>query len=298
MTEQENAEKIKALEEEMQKYDFWENKMRAQEVLKELSRLKEEALGARKYDKGDAIITIFSGAGGDDAEDFSYILYEMYSKYISKKGWGIYILHKNENDHGGYRNITFEITGSGSYGTLKNESGVHRLVRVSPFNAKKLRHTSFSMVEVIPKFKKGESFEIPESELQIEFSRAGGPGGQNVNKRETAVRVVHIPTNISAHSEAERSQADNRAKAIDILRGKLFKYLEEERIKKEEGMYISKITSAEWGSQIRSYVLHPYKMVKDHRTDVETSDIEGVLDGELDEFIEAERNLEPKGKLV
>ena len=296
MSEQEIQQKILELEAEMQKYDFWENKLRAQEVLKELSKLKEEALGAKKYDNGDAIITIFSGAGGDDAEDFSGMLFEMYSKYISKKGWGLYIIHKNENDHGGYRNITFEISGKGAYGTLKNESGVHRLVRVSPFSAKKLRHTSFSMVEVIPKFKKGEAFEIPESELQVEFSRAGGPGGQNVNKRETAVRVVHIPTNISAHSEAERSQADNKAKAIDILRGKLFKYLEEERIKKEEGMYISKITSAEWGNQIRSYVLHPYKMVKDHRTEAETGDVEGVLNGDIEAFIEAEKDLDSQKK--
>ncbi|MEI6296408.1 MAG: PCRF domain-containing protein [bacterium] len=298
MNEQEIVQKIKELEDEMQKYDFWENKIHAQEVLKELSKLKEDLLGAKKYDRGDAIVTIFSGAGGDDAEDFTSILLEMYFKYIDKKGWNSYIIHKNENDHGGYRNITFEVSGKESYGTLKNESGVHRLVRVSPFSAKKLRHTSFSLVEVIPKFKKGEAFELPESELQVEFSRSSGPGGQNVNKRETAVRVVHTPTGLSAHSDGERSQLANKEKAVDILRGKIFKYLEEDRIKKEEGMYISKNTSAEWGSQIRSYVFHPYKMVKDHRTGAETSNVEAVLGGAIDEFIEAEKDWDPKKKVV
>jgi len=284
--------KIEGLEREMQDIGFWQNKAHAQDVIKEIARLKAELLGEGKYDKGDAIITIFSGAGGDDAEDFSRMLFEMYSKYINKRGWSSYLVHSNTNTVGGYRNVTFEVLGNGAYGDLKNESGVHRLVRISPFSAKKLRHTSFSMVEVVPKFKKGQSdFVIPDDEIKVEFSRSGGPGGQNVNKRETAVRVIHTPTNISVHSSEERSQAANREKAMAILHGKLFKYLEDERIKKEEGMYISKITSAEWGSQIRSYVQHPYKMVKDHRTGAETNDIEGVLAGELEPFIEAERDL-------
>ncbi len=289
---QEIKTKIEELEKEMADMGFWQNKAHAQEVIKEIADLKASLLGEGKCDKGDAIITIFSGAGGDDAEDFSRILFEMYSKYIAKQGWSLFLIHSNENTMGGYRNITFEVQGRGVYGMLKNESGVHRLVRISPFSSKKLRHTSFSMVEVVPKFEKGDKdFEIPEDEIRVEFSRSGGPGGQNVNKRETAVRVIHIPTNISVHASGERSQADNRAKAMVILRGKLFKYMEDERIKKEEGMYISKITSAEWGSQIRSYVVHPYKMVKDHRTGVETSHVEDVLNGELDEFITAEKDL-------
>ncbi|MBI3632069.1 MAG: PCRF domain-containing protein [Candidatus Vogelbacteria bacterium] len=285
--------KIEVLEAEMQGVGFWLNKIHAQEVIKEIARLKAEALGEGKYDKGGAVITIFSGAGGDDAEDFSRMLFEMYSKYIEKRGWTSYLIHSNANTLGGYRNITFEVVGRGVYGELKNESGVHRLVRISPFSSKKLRHTSFSMVEVIPKFDKGleSDIEIPDDEIKVEFSRSGGPGGQNVNKRETAVRIIHIPTNISVHSTEERSQADNRSKAMVILKGKLFKYLEDERIKKEEGMYISKITSAEWGSQIRSYVQHPYKMVKDHRTGVEVGNVDAVLAGELEPFIEAEKDL-------
>ena len=154
-----------------------------------------------------------------------------------------------------------------------------------------MRHTSFSLVEVIPKFEKTGEVEIPEGDLRVELSRAGGPGGQNVNKRETAVRIVHIPTNLSAHATSERSQAQNKERAMQILTGKVYKRMEEERVAKEKGMYISKTTQIEWGSQIRSYVFHPYKMVKDHRTNVETSDVEGVLNGEIDEFIEAEKGL-------
>ena len=201
------------------------------------------------------------------------------------------MVHENKNDHGGFRNLTFEIKGRNSYGILKNESGVHRLVRISPFNAQKKRHTSFSMVEVIPKFDKTTEIDISESELKVEFARSSGPGGQNVNKRETAVRVVHIPTGLAVHAEGERGQSANREKALAILKGKLYKIREDERKAKEKGMYISKTTSVEWGNQIRSYVLHPYKMVKDHRTSVETAQVEKVLDGELEEFIKAERGL-------
>ncbi len=283
--------KIKELEMRMQSADFWQDKAKAQATIKELNELKQEVAGVGKYDRGDGVMTILSGAGGDDAEDFSRILIAMYFKYFDNKGWSYSIVHKNENDHGGYRNITIEIKGSNVYGTLKNESGVHRLVRISPFNAKQLRHTSFSLVEVIPKLEKTGEIIIPDGDLRIETSKSSGPGGQNVNKRETAVRVVHLPTNLSVHASGERSQAQNKEKALEILKGKIYRFREEERKKKEQGLYISKTMEIEWGNQIRSYVFHPYKMIKDHRTDVEIRDIDKVLDGDLDEFVEAEKGL-------
>ena len=290
-SKEEIENKIEVLEAEMASADFWNDKDQAQAKIRELQSLKDELEGVGKYDKGGAVMTIFSGAGGDDAEDFSKILLEMYLKLFTKKGWHYSVVHKNENDHGGYRNITLEIEGKNVYGSLKNESGVHRLVRISPFNASQKRHTSFSMVEVIPKFEKTDEIKIPPEDIKVELSKSSGPGGQNVNKRETAVRMVHIPTNLAVHVESERSQAQNKEKAQKMLEAKLYKLLEAERTAKEKGMYISKTTQIEWGNQIRSYVLHPYKMVKDHRTNVETAQVEKVLDGELDEFLEAEQSL-------
>lgn len=283
--------KIDKLEAEMASADFWVDKDKAQAKIRELQSLKDELAGVGKYDRGSVVMTIFSGAGGDDSEDFSRILLEMYMKLFDKKGWQYKVLHKNENDHGGYRNITLEIDGDSVYGTLKNESGVHRLVRISPFNASQKRHTSFSMVEVIPKFEKVGEVKIAPEDLKVELSKSSGPGGQNVNKRETAVRLVHIPTNLAVHVESERSQAQNKEKALVLLEAKLYKQLEEERKAKEKGMYISKTTEITWGNQIRSYVLHPYKMVKDHRTEVEVRDTDKVLSGGLEEFLEAEKNL-------
>ncbi|MEK7531498.1 MAG: PCRF domain-containing protein [Patescibacteria group bacterium] len=282
--------RIEQIEEEMQAPDFWSDKNRAQTLVRELQELKQNT-SAGGYDGGSAVMTIFAGAGGDDAEDFARMLSDMYMRFIEKKGWEIFLLHRNENDHKGIRNITFEINGKGVYGEIKNESGVHRLVRISPFNAKSLRHTSFAMVEVVPKFEKITKEDIPEDEISIDFIRSSGPGGQNVNKRETAVRIVHLPTKLSVHIDSQRSQAQNREKALAILKGKLYRLREEERIQKEKGMYISKTTSAQWGNQIRSYVLHPYKMVKDHRTGVEVSDTEAVLGGEIQDFLEAEKSL-------
>jgi peptide chain release factor 2 len=284
---------LEALEGEMMKNDFWSDKVKAQATIKKIAELKDEILGNEKYDKGNAILSILSGAGGDDAEDFSSMLLRMYLKFIERKGWQVTLIHENKNDVGGYRNISLEVSGKGAYGTLKNESGVHRLVRISPFNAKALRHTSFSLVEVIPKLQKEDTVvEIRPEDIRIEFSKAGGPGGQNVNKRETAVRIIHLPTNMSVHVTTERSQEQNRERAMEILKGKLYKKREEDKIKEKAGLSTTKTTEIEWGSQIRSYVLHPYKMVKDHRTGVEVNDVDGVLEsGLIDDFIVAEMNM-------
>ena len=293
MNEKEQKEaRIKEIETAMNAPDFWSDSKKAQGMIKEMQELKDELDGVGKYDKGCATLSILAGAGGDDAEDFARMLFEMYIKFLEKRGWEATLLHKNENNHGGYRNITIEIKGKNVYGTLKNESGVHRLVRLSPFNSKSQRHTSFALVEVLPKIERVEDVEINPETIKIEFSKSSGPGGQNVNKRDTAVRIVHIPTNISVHVDAERSQERNREKALELLAGKLYHKREEDRKKEIDGLSVSKTTEIEWGNQIRSYVLHPYKMVKDHRSGIETSQVDKVLeDGELDKFISAEKNL-------
>ncbi len=285
-------QEIAELEAQMNSVDFWVDKEKAQETIKKIKELKDKRDGVSSLDKGNAILTILAGAGGDDSEDFARMLYEMYDAYVKRQGYSYSFLHENKNDHGGFRNVTIEIEGKNAYGNLKNESGVHRLVRISPFNAQAKRHTSFALVEVLPIIPHVEQKPIPPDEIRIETSKSSGPGGQNVNKRETAVRIVHIPTNIAVHVATEREQERNKQKALEILAAKLFKLEEEKRKAEIEGRQISKTTEIEWGNQIRSYVLHPYKMVKDHRTDVETSNVEAVLEkGEIDEFIEAEKKL-------
>ena len=293
MDEEKIKEEINQLEAEMSSIDFWQDKVRAQLVIKKISELKNKLLGSKKYDKGNCILSILSGAGGDDAEDFSAMLFKMYTKYFNKVGFSYSIISENKNSLGGYRNISIEVVGKNAYGTLKNESGVHRLIRQSPFNAKSLRQTSFSLVEVIPEFEKDDKeIEISDDDLKIEYSKSGGPGGQNVNKRETAVRVIHIPTNTSIHVTSERSQEQNKEKALEMLKGKLYLIREKEKQRQKDGFAISKTTEIEWGNQIRTYTLHPYKMIKDHRTGVEIHNTDDVLlDGELSLFIEAERDL-------
>lgn len=291
------GKRIDEIEIEMSRPDFWKDKERAQNLAKELSALKGRREGkpldlARgKYDKGAAVLTLMAGAGGDDAEDWAGILFKMYSKFAEKKGWPIKILHRHGNETGGIKNITFEIEGRGAYGTLKGEAGVHRLVRISPFSARKLRHTSFVLLEVLPKFVEIGEVEIKEADLKVDFSRSSGPGGQNVNKRETAVRVSHIPSGIVVHVESERSQMQNRVRALELIRSKLYRRQKIEQQKEKEVLRDGKKIEAEWGHQIRSYVFHPYKMVKDHRTGVETSNVDAVLEGNLDEFIKAERTI-------
>lgn len=283
--------RISEIETAMAQPDFWSDKDHAQETLKEYQDLKARLEGKGVYDKSDALVTIVSGAGGDDAEDFSRILYEMYVKYVSAKGWSVLPLSSNENSMGGYRSVSFEVGGQNAYGTLKHEAGVHRLVRMSPFNAAGKRQTSFSLVEVLPKLPETADLKIPDNELDISIARSGGPGGQNVNKRDTAVRMTHIPTGLSVHVTSERSQAQNREKAIELLRGKLFKIREEAQLAEARGLSVAATTKIEWGSQIRSYVLHPYQLVKDHRTDHERRDVEKVLDGDIQSFVDEEKKL-------
>jgi len=282
----ERETRLVQLEAMMASPDFWADKVQAQVLVQEYQNLKEGSTGD-PHDAGNATLAILAGAGGDDAEDFAFMLRRMYEGYANKKGWRVRELHANENSQGGYRNVMLEISGSGAYGRLKHEAGVHRLVRQSPFNANAKRQTSFALVEVLPTLVPTDKVELKPDDLEIQFARSGGAGGQNVNKRETAVRILHAPSGLSVHVSSERSQLANREKGMELLKAKIFRKEEAEREAAAKGRSIATTTANEWGSQIRSYVLHPYKMVKDHRTEHESSNPEKVLGGDLDEFIDA-----------
>jgi len=238
------------------------------------------------YEKNRALLYVYSGAGGVDAQDWAGMLLRMYQRFSQKQGWDFKILHQSYGEQKGLKNAVAEISGKNSYDIMKGESGVHRLVRISPFSAKSLRHTSFALIEILPEITAPE-FKLDPGQLKIDTFRSSGPGGQNVNKLETAVRITHLPSGIAVAVQSERSQAQNKEKAMQLLYSKLARKLEQAKLKELSELKPElKSGSIEWGSQIRSYVLHPYQMVKDHRTGVKSSQPDRVLDGDLEKFIE------------
>lgn len=312
---EEKKHRVRELEKAAQEPGFWQHSERAQREMEILAALQEDlALVARieqslaaapefyepllrklrlkaclngPYDSGDAILAVHAGQGGTEAMDWAAMLRRMYERYARKKNWTATLVDESPGEEAGIKSAVLEIKGAYVYGHLKGEAGVHRLVRQSPFNADHLRQTSFAMVEVLPLITRVEGIDLKEEDLKIETYRASGHGGQNVQKVETAVRIRHQPTGISVSSQTQRYQAQNRQIALDILRSRLLALQEEERRKKEAALKGAYKTPG-WGNQIRSYVLHPYKMVKDLRTGTEIKQPEAVLDGDLEAFIEAE----------
>ncbi len=252
------------------------------ELEKQIEMVETELKFSGPYDRGGAIVTLQAGAGGTDAQDWTEMLLRMYLKYAEKQGWKTKILEKTDGAEAGIKNVTVEMTGKLVYGKMKDESGVHRLVRLSPFNADNLRQTSFAMVEVLPIIENNKNkIEIKQEDLRVDTFRSSGAGGQSVNTTDSAVRITHLPTGLVATCQNERSQLRNKEQAMNILRGRLLKLMEEERVK-EINELRGERKAVEWGSQIRSYVLHPYKMVKNHRTNKQTTAVEKVLDGEVE----------------
>ncbi|MBW6442051.1 peptide chain release factor 2 [Patescibacteria group bacterium] len=253
---------------------------------KEIKKLEFKTYLSGKNDKNDAVFSIHAGQGGTEAMDWTGMLLRMYLMYAEKKGWKTSKIHEIQGDEAGVKTVTLEILGDYAYGFLKKEAGTHRLVRQSPFNADSLRQTSFALVEVIPIIEETEDIEIKNEDLEWEFYRSGGKGGQNVNKVSTAVRVKHKPSGLIVECQEERFQGKNREKALKILKSKLYQIEEEKSLEKEKKLK-GEYKTPGWGNQIRNYVLHPYKLVKDLRTNIESTNPEGVLSGNLDDFIEA-----------
>lgn len=252
---------------------------------KEFNSSRIEAFFSKKYDDHNAIVSIHAGAGGDDAQDWAEMLLRMYLRFSEKKNFRTEILEQSRGGVGGIKSVTFEVFGPNAYGYLRSEAGVHRVVRLSEFNPAHTRETSFALLEVLPFLHQEEELKIDPKDINIEVSTASGHGGQSVNTTYSAVRMTHIPTGLKVSIQNERSQSQNREKALKILQAKLVA-LEEQRKQKEKKEMRGEFHSPQWGNQIRSYVLHPYKMVKDHRTDFESTNPDAVLNGDLDDFIE------------
>jgi peptide chain release factor 2 len=265
----------------------------AEKAEKQWSVLEPMLYLGGEFDHHNAYITISGGAGGTEAQDWAGILLRMYLRYCERQGWKTELLEQTEGQEAGIKSATVLVEGDPAYGYLKCERGTHRLVRLSPFNAKSLRQTSFALVEFLPELKDAGAIEIDPGDLRIDTFRAGGAGGQHVNKTDSAVRITHLPTNIVVSCQSERSQLQNRERAMNMLAAKLLEKRQAEELEHKKELK-GATKSADFGQQIRSYVLHPYKMVKDLRTDVETSDPDSVLDGEIQEFIDAELKREAR----
>lgn len=280
-----NVEETMAIAEEMGEE---ENRQEVSDLLKKLEKDSEqlflEALMQGKYDMNNAILTIHAGAGGTEAQDWVSMLYRMYTRYGEREGYKITTLDYQDGEEAGIKSVTFQMDGDNAYGFLKAEKGVHRLVRISPFDANKRRHTSFASVEVMPEIQDDTEIKINPEELRIDTCRSSGAGGQHVNKTESAIRITHLPTGIVVWCQNERSQIQNRETAMRMLISKLTELKEREQMEKEQEIK-GELKKIEWGSQIRSYVFCPYTLVKDHRTGYENSNVEGVMDGDLEGFI-------------
>ena len=251
----------------------------------EVARLDLEALLSGPYDAEDAFLSVHAGAGGTDSQDWAAMLERMFLRWAERRGFAAEVLDRMEGEEAGVKSVTISIKGAHAFGYLKSEKGVHRLVRLSPFDSANRRHTSFALVEVYPQIEQADEAAIPPADIKIETYRSSGAGGQNVQKNETAIRITHLPTGIVVTCQNERSQSQNRENAMKVLRSRLAE-LQREAQDKELATLKGDHIKAEWGSQIRSYVLHPYQMVKDHRTEYETGNTAAVLNGEIDEFME------------